>query len=356
MRQTFTACCGSLQRIDQASDDGHRVSFDWRTRARRISCASLTALNAATPSAAAEGGAAAIKLVADERTNSVLLSGERVSACGSKPLIAHLDTPLETGGDTQVIYLRYADAEKSCAAKLKEQVTGIAAGSRRGTGAQGRRPRPPRRRVSSATHVNLGRSRNERPGHHGAAEDHGAIIVGHRQARHPPRRRCSSRPSSARSAPTRSAAARRQLGRGQPGPSGTAYRSERSSNPADGASIGSIAIAIAAIRTRLATTGIPNGLTARRRQHPRYSALTSRCSCARCAATASTNILQMPSVVTMDNEEAELKVAQEVPFLTGHSRIPAPPRGPGLNPFQTIQREEVGTTLKSRRRSTKASR
>ncbi|HEY5559953.1 MAG TPA: secretin N-terminal domain-containing protein, partial [Steroidobacteraceae bacterium] len=37
-----------------------------------------------------------------------------------RTLITHLDTPLEAGGDTQVRYLRYADAEK-LAAKLKEQ-------------------------------------------------------------------------------------------------------------------------------------------------------------------------------------------------------------------------------------------
>src|SRR5581483_6846793 len=42
-----------------------------------------------------------------------------------KTLIAHLDTPLQAGGDTQVRYLHYADAEK-IAPKLKEQITGVA--------------------------------------------------------------------------------------------------------------------------------------------------------------------------------------------------------------------------------------
>ncbi|HEY5809544.1 MAG TPA: secretin N-terminal domain-containing protein, partial [Povalibacter sp.] len=72
----------------------------------------------------AEAGAATAKVVADDRTNSVLLSGEKSQRLRLKALIAHLDTPLEAGGDTQVRYLYYADAE-TLAGKLKEQITGI---------------------------------------------------------------------------------------------------------------------------------------------------------------------------------------------------------------------------------------
>ena len=60
-----------------------------------------------------------------------------------------------------------------------------------------------------------------------------------------------------------------------------------------------------------------------------------------------TNILQTPSIITLDNEEAEIKVAQEVPFLTGSftNTGVGNQQGP-VNPFQTIQREEVGNILK----------
>src|ERR1700756_3995261 len=74
--------------------------------------------------AAAEGGMAA-KVVADDRSNSVLVGGDQSQRLRIRALIAHLDTPLESGGDTQVRYLRYADAEK-IAPKLKEQITGVA--------------------------------------------------------------------------------------------------------------------------------------------------------------------------------------------------------------------------------------
>ena len=76
--------------------------------------------------AAAEG--AAVKVVADERSNSVLIGGDQAQRLRLRALIAHLDTPLEAGGDTRVRYLHYADAEK-IAPKLKEQITGIAQAS-----------------------------------------------------------------------------------------------------------------------------------------------------------------------------------------------------------------------------------
>ena len=48
----------------------------------------------------------------------------------------------------------------------------------------------------------------------------------------------------------------------------------------------------------------------------------------------------------MDNQEAEIKVAQEVPFVTGQFTNTGTTTGGTVNPFQTIQREEVGTILK----------
>jgi general secretion pathway protein D len=58
-----------------------------------------------------------------------------------------------------------------------------------------------------------------------------------------------------------------------------------------------------------------------------------------------TNIIATPSVVTLDNEEAEIKIAQEVPFITG--QFTTDTTGGGVNnPFQTVTREEVGNILK----------
>jgi general secretion pathway protein D len=77
------------------------------------------------------------QVVADERTNSVLVAGEASQRLRVKALIAHLDTPIEAGGgDTRVRYLHYADAEK-IAPKLKEQITGIVQAVAGAAGVQG---------------------------------------------------------------------------------------------------------------------------------------------------------------------------------------------------------------------------
>ena len=59
---------------------------------------------------------------------------------------------------------------------------------------------------------------------------------------------------------------------------------------------------------------------------------------------ANTNIISTPSIVTTDNEEATLNVGQEVPFVTG-SYSNTGNAGGAVNPFQTIQREQLGVKL-----------
>ncbi len=86
--------------------------------------------------AATEPGVQPLKLVADERSNSVLLSGEPASRLKARALIAQMDSPRKGGGETQVRYLHYADADK-LATKLKEQISGVAAAAAGTGGAAG---------------------------------------------------------------------------------------------------------------------------------------------------------------------------------------------------------------------------
>src|SRR5688500_17933913 len=74
----------------------------------------------------AEGGGSATRVIADDRSNSALIGGDKSQRLRVKALITHLDTPLESGGDTRVIYLQHADAEK-IATKLKEQISATVA-------------------------------------------------------------------------------------------------------------------------------------------------------------------------------------------------------------------------------------
>lgn len=61
------------------------------------------------------------------------------------------------------------------------------------------------------------------------------------------------------------------------------------------------------------------------------------------ASSSNVNLLSTPSILTLDNQEASIIVGENVPFVTGQSTN----TGAGVsNPFQTIQRQDVGLTLK----------
>ena len=111
-----------IQRIDQGGDEEIDIIRLENASAAEIVRVVNTLFTG--PGAQAEAPGVAAKLVADDRTNSVLISGEKSQRLRLRTLVTHLDTPLETGGDTQVWYLNYADAEQ-IAGKLKEQITGI---------------------------------------------------------------------------------------------------------------------------------------------------------------------------------------------------------------------------------------
>ena len=58
---------------------------------------------------------------------------------------------------------------------------------------------------------------------------------------------------------------------------------------------------------------------------------------------AKTNIISTPTLVTLDNEEAKIVVGENVPFITGQFTQTS---GAVSNPFQTIERKDVGITLR----------
>jgi general secretion pathway protein D len=61
--------------------------------------------------------------------------------------------------------------------------------------------------------------------------------------------------------------------------------------------------------------------------------------------TTGTNILSTPNLVSLDNEEAKIVVGQNVPFITGTFTNTGTGTG-ATNPFQTIERKDVGVTLR----------
>ncbi len=63
--------------------------------------------------------------------------------------------------------------------------------------------------------------------------------------------------------------------------------------------------------------------------------------------TGSGNILSTPNLLTLDNEEAKIVIGQNVPFVTGQfTNTGSGGSGGSVNPFQTIERKDVGLTLR----------
>ena len=320
-----------IQRIDSGGDsDIDIIRLDHASSAEIV-----RVINALTAAQGAEGAGGA-KIVADERTNSVLLSGEASQRLRLRALITHLDTPLESGGDTQVRYLRYADAE-AIAAKLKEQAQGVAAAA--GGGAPG-----------GAASAGGG----DRSILIWAEPETNAIVV-----TAPPKvmrslmqvvdkldiRRAQVMIEAMLVEVT--ADATRDLGVNWIiDGSQDNFLVGLFQSPIAGAGISEVAAGVDAILGGGDTTDLvaPSGFTLAAGRNKdsgtNFAAILRAIS-----GDGDTNIVSMPSVITLDNEEAQIKVAQEVPFITGQYTNTGNAAG-AVNPFTTVQRQEVGNILK----------
>lgn len=97
-----------IRRIDQPSSGEVEI-----VRLENAVASDLVRVLTSLQQQAATKGAQADKplLVADERTNSILIGGDRADRLQLRAIISHLDSPSEVIGDTHVIYLRYAKAK-----------------------------------------------------------------------------------------------------------------------------------------------------------------------------------------------------------------------------------------------------
>jgi len=316
-----------IQRIDQGGDAEIDV-----IRLEHASAAEIVRVMNSLVGQSGEAGGSG-KIVADERTNSVLLSGEASQRLRMKTLIAHLDTPLEAGGDTQVRYLRYADAEK-IAAKLKEQATGVVAAT--AGGAPGAAPTAAASGADRSITI-------------WAEPETNAIVV-----TAPPKIMRSLMQVVDQLDIRRAqvlieamlvevaADASRDLGvNWVVDGSDDNFLVGLFNQPIGGVSLADI---LRGVDDPSTITQAPNGFTmgAGRYQDSgtNFAAILRALS-----GNGDTNVVSMPSVITLDNEEAQIKVAQEVPFITG-SYANTGSTVPGVNPFTTVERKEVGNILK----------
>src|SRR5262249_34421466 len=253
-----------------------------------------------------------------------------------RALVAHLDTPLEAGGDTRVRYLHYANAEK-LAPKLKEQMTGIAQAAA-APGAQGA--------AVSAQSAEKGAMVWADPTNNALIITAPAKLM--RAIMAIIDKLDIRRPQVLVEAIIADIDYNKDS---ELGVNWAAYSNSGSNVPAGafvspigGTSIVDLATGVQnpanVSTTLLQGTSIGVGRIA-------VSGLNFAAIVRAIRTDTNNNIIATPSALTMDNQEAELKVAQEVPFITGqYTANNTAVVGGAVNPFQTIQREEVGTILK----------
>ncbi|HIE02970.1 MAG TPA: type II secretion system protein GspD [Thiotrichaceae bacterium] len=316
-----------IRRIDKASDEGLEVIVLEQASAAEV-VRILTTLEQAN-SAAKKATKNTPKIVADKRTNSVLINGDKVTRLRLRTLIAHLDTPIKSAGNTQVIYLRYAQA-KDLATILKG-VSDSLANSQKIEGQP----------AQIKTDIQADESTN-------------SLVITATPAmtqnlqdviRQLDIRRAQVLVEAVIAEISSDTA--RELGvqwlfYGTQGtaPAGfsnfdntgtriidlaaTAYRANQNSN---------VTLPNIGAGAFLGLGQFDNSIL-------NFGVLLRAL-----IADTNTNVLSTPSLLTLDNQEAEIIVGQNVPFVTGQYT------GTGMtgnvtNPFQTIQREDIGIKLK----------
>ena len=272
---------------------------------------------------------AASNIIADERTNSVLISGEEPERLRMRAVIAHLDTPLEAGGAAQVVYLRYAKA-----ADLLPVLTGLTGTLVQGQ-AQGQQQQaaPP-----GQNEVNIQ-----------ADETANALVI-----MAPPDVFRSLqqviRQLDIRRAQVLVEAIIAEISFDKARQLGVQWLFDTTDGPnagflsgtnfTAGTSIGGMVSSI--VEGDLPSLGDGMSLSIGRLTNGTidYAVLLRAL-----ANDATTNILSTPSLMTLDNAEAEIVVGQNVPFVTGQFTNTGAAAG-SVNPFQTITREDIGITLR----------
>ncbi len=266
--------------------------------------------------ASGQQGRNSVRFASDERSNSILMTGPEESRADVRRLIDSLDRPLQGAGNTKVIYLNYIDASEM--AGILESLTGTIV-------EEGKDAQLTAESVTIAT-----------------SETTNALIV-------------SAPPSILET--IEGVIADLDVRRSQvlietlivEVSDNFSLNTEvlwATGNTSDGEISGAISSANLASST---TTGALASTT------PAAAFIQSgfnwgfarngsiRAVFRAIETDSSSNVLSRPTIITLDNEAAEVLVGSNVPFVTG-SQVTAATTT--TNPFQTIQREDIGITLK----------
>jgi len=303
-----------IKRIDRPSNDDVEV-----LRLQHASAAEMVRVLGALKQSGGVGKQAvgAPMLVADERTNSILLGGDKGERLRLRALIAHLDAPTGAGGSTQVVYLKYADA-----ASLVPVLTSVSGNIVKSGGKA-------KSAGKSGSDINIQ-----------ADENTNALVI-------------TAQPDVMRS--LKSVIRQLDIRRAQVLVEAIIAEVSSTKSSELGVQFGSLDTRNGAVTSEFPGTG-PNILSLALGTDP-ISSLGGGFTIAggngnganrfgvllrAIASDDDSNLLSTPNLVMLDNEEAEIIVGQNVPFVTGSQQT----TGGLANPFQTIQRQDVGLTLR----------
>jgi len=321
-----------IRRIDQVSDSEIEVIPLQHASAAEV-VRVLNSLERAPGAGKAPrgGGEGQAVLVADERTNSVLLGGDRSDRLRLRVIISHLDTPLDAGGNTTVVYLNYAEAKD-----LVPVLTGVG------------------KKIEGETQGKISAPKGEFDIQ--ADEAMNALVI----TAPPDVMRTIKRViteldvrraqvlvdaiiaevsmNTARELGVQWVFSGLNSGNGV-SPGGLINFTNTGNNIAD---VINSAVDVANGGTIPTPAGnvLLGGGKFDKNDNFNYLAVINML-----ASDSNTNILSTPTLVTLDNEEAEIIIGQNVPFVTG-SFTSTGAGNDATNPFQTIQRQDVGLTLK----------
>jgi general secretion pathway protein D len=315
-----------VARIDTSSDSEVEV-----IPLRHAGAATVARTLAGLEAPGAAGAPNPPRLLADERSNSLLLAGDRAQRLRLRTLIAHLDAPLERGDNTQVVYLRYARASElvGILEGVASTLTGEAQG---GDGAKSATiqahdetnalvltasPAVFRELQAVVRQLDVRRAQVLVEAIIAEVSDDLADELGVQWG-------LTNWDGGANESGVIG-------GTNFPRPSGGGGIAQAIQNPITGVGTG---LNLGYIRGTFTLPGSDVPLF-------QIGALVRALR-----GDGRANVLSSPSIVTLDNQEAEIKVVQEVPFLTGqYTNTATGGLNQPTNPFQTVDRRDVGLIL-----------
>jgi general secretion pathway protein D len=279
--------------------------------------------------AGGDNAARKYSVTADERSNRLILRGDETFREKMRGLIRQLDQPSATGGTTKVIRLKHADAKslteilKGVMGEVAKESAG-AAGSASGGSSSGN---------SFTVFADEGLNALVVRGEPSLMQEAEQIVEA----------------LDVRRAQVMIEAAiveiSDEMGRDL-GVQLAAGDESGGSTPVLGSNFGNVGRSLGDVLTAIlsdtpiapAVGGITIGAGERNENGVSWGVLLQALS-----TSTAANLLSTPSIITLDNQESEITVGQNVPFRTGQTAV----TGDGLsNPFTTIERRDVGLTLK----------